>query len=167
MSTRAPSAARPVTTRSATSPKRSLSRRPEPVSGVGCWALEASTQRSIAALPPSAGSVHQNATRPSQHGDSSAQPVRETGGVRIDVTSAETLARVDLSSREVVFDVDHLTVAYHSAVALSGVSMKINRNLVTAVIGPSGCGKSTFIRCLNRMNDLIPGVAVTGRLLYH
>jgi phosphate transport system ATP-binding protein len=87
--------------------------------------------------------------------------------VRIDVTSAETLARVDLTAREVVFDVDSLTVAYHSAVALSDVSMTINRNLVTAVIGPSGCGKSTFIRCLNRMNDLVPGVEVRGRLLYH
>src|ERR1051325_8418896 len=41
------------------------------------------------------------------------------------------------------------------------------RNVITAIIGPSGCGKSTFIRCLNRMNDLVPGVAVTGRILYH
>jgi phosphate transport system ATP-binding protein len=45
--------------------------------------------------------------------------------------------------------------------------MEIYRNLVTAIIGPSGCGKSTFIRCLNRMNDLIDGVSVSGELLYH
>ena len=45
--------------------------------------------------------------------------------------------------------------------------MEIYRNLVTAIIGPSGCGKSTFIRCLNRMNDLVPGVTRDGRLLYH
>jgi phosphate transport system ATP-binding protein len=45
--------------------------------------------------------------------------------------------------------------------------MQIARNVITAIIGPSGCGKSTFIRCLNRMNDLVPGVAVSGTLLYH
>src|SRR5256714_8239892 len=45
--------------------------------------------------------------------------------------------------------------------------METHENLVTAVIGPSGCGKSTFIRCLNRMNDLIPGFAAEGEILYH
>src|SRR5207249_2122989 len=45
--------------------------------------------------------------------------------------------------------------------------MEIHKNLVTAVIGPSGCGKSTFIRCLNRMNDLIPGFTAEGEVLYH
>jgi phosphate transport system ATP-binding protein len=47
------------------------------------------------------------------------------------------------------------------------VSLEIFRNQITAVIGPSGCGKSTFLRCLNRMNDLIPSVKVSGELLYH
>ena len=45
--------------------------------------------------------------------------------------------------------------------------MDIRRNDVTALIGPSGCGKSTLLRCLNRMNDLIPGAEVQGELLYH
>ena len=45
--------------------------------------------------------------------------------------------------------------------------MDIHRNDVTALIGPSGCGKSTLLRCLNRMNDLIPGAEVQGELLYH
>ena len=49
----------------------------------------------------------------------------------------------------------------------TSVDLDIYRNLVTAMIGPSGCGKSTFIRCLNRMNDLIPGVKVGGQVLYH
>ncbi len=71
------------------------------------------------------------------------------------------------STREVVFDVDELSVRYGETPAFSGVSLDIYENLVTAVIGPSGCGKSTFIRCLNRMNDLVPGVAVDGRILYH
>ena len=45
--------------------------------------------------------------------------------------------------------------------------MDVYKNLVTAIIGPSGCGKSTFIRCLNRMNDLIPGFRQTGTIRYH
>jgi phosphate transport system ATP-binding protein len=70
------------------------------------------------------------------------------------------------TQRDVVFDVDDLTVSYGSTTAISGVDLDIYRNLITAVIGPSGCGKSTFIRCLNRMNDLVPGVQIDGRVLY-
>ena len=44
--------------------------------------------------------------------------------------------------------------------------LKIYQNVITAVIGPSGCGKSTFIRCFNRMNDLVPGVRIDGQVLY-
>jgi phosphate transport system ATP-binding protein len=68
---------------------------------------------------------------------------------------------------EVVFDVEGLSVSYSGALALDGVTLEIRKNFVTAFIGPSGCGKSTFIRCFNRMNDLIPGAAVEGRVLYH
>src|SRR5438552_16456519 len=67
---------------------------------------------------------------------------------------------------EQVFDIQDLTAIYGSKPALKNVSMEVYRNLVTAVIGPSGCGKSTFIRCLNRMNDLVPGAKVDGRILY-
>jgi phosphate transport system ATP-binding protein len=72
-----------------------------------------------------------------------------------------------LASREVVFDIDELAVHYGKTTAFSGVSLDIFKNQVTAVIGPSGCGKSTFIRCLNRMNDLVPGATVDGTILYH
>jgi phosphate transport system ATP-binding protein len=68
---------------------------------------------------------------------------------------------------EVVFDVRNLTVSYGGQPAVKDVSLEIYRNNVTALIGPSGCGKSTFIRCLNRMNDLIPGARVEGEILYH
>ncbi len=68
--------------------------------------------------------------------------------------------------RDVVFDVRGLTVRYGTTVAVKDVSLEIHRNVVTALIGPSGCGKSTFIRCLNRMNDLIPGARVEGEVLY-
>jgi phosphate transport system ATP-binding protein len=47
------------------------------------------------------------------------------------------------------------------------VTLKLHRNEITALIGPSGCGKSTFIRCLNRMNDLIPAARVEGKVVYH
>ena len=69
--------------------------------------------------------------------------------------------------RETVFDVRSLTGSYDAVPAISGVSMEIYENLVTAVIGPSGCGKSTFIRCLNRMNDLVPSFRSEGEVLYH
>jgi phosphate transport system ATP-binding protein len=70
--------------------------------------------------------------------------------------------------RETVFDVQGLTVNYGRATtAIRGVDLEIYRHLITAVIGPTGCGKSTFIRCLNRMNDLVPGARIDGRVLYH
>jgi len=69
--------------------------------------------------------------------------------------------------RDVVFDVQDLTVSYGGVPALAGVSLKIHQNEVTAFIGPSGCGKSTFIRCFNRMNDLIPSARIDGKILYH
>jgi phosphate transport system ATP-binding protein len=69
--------------------------------------------------------------------------------------------------RETVFDIDRLSVSYGSALAVKDVSLQIYQNAITALIGPSGCGKSTFLRCLNRMNDLVPSARVDGRLLYH
>jgi len=70
-------------------------------------------------------------------------------------------------TREVVFDVAGLTVTYDGFPALKDVTLPIYRNFVTAFIGPSGCGKSTFIRCFNRMNDLITSARVEGKVLYH
>jgi len=71
-----------------------------------------------------------------------------------------------VANREAVFQVNDLAVAYGSNVAIRGVTLDVHRNAVTAFIGPSGCGKSTFIRCFNRMNDLIPSATVTGDVLY-
>jgi len=75
--------------------------------------------------------------------------------------------RADLEQRERVFHVGELSVAYSGNLALDGVSLDIYKNTVTAFIGPSGCGKSTFIRCFNRMNDLVVGAAVNGTVQYH
>jgi phosphate transport system ATP-binding protein len=70
-------------------------------------------------------------------------------------------------ARDVVFDIQGLTARYGTNVAVKDVNLEIYRNLITAVIGPSGCGKSTFIRCINRMNDDVPGFRLAGRILYH
>ena len=65
----------------------------------------------------------------------------------------------------VTFATRNVTVHYGAKKALDGVGLDINRNDVTALIGPSGCGKSTYLRCLNRMNDIIPGCRVSGQIL--
>jgi phosphate transport system ATP-binding protein len=66
-----------------------------------------------------------------------------------------------------VFDLESVTVRYAGKPAVKDVSMGIHEKEITAMIGPSGCGKSTLIRCLNRMNDLIPSATVEGKCLYH
>jgi phosphate transport system ATP-binding protein len=69
--------------------------------------------------------------------------------------------------QEAVFELADVTVSYGGQPAVADVSMPVYRNAITAIIGPSGCGKSTLIRCLNRMNDLIPSASVEGQVLYH
>ncbi|MEJ5223900.1 MAG: phosphate ABC transporter ATP-binding protein PstB [Anaerolineales bacterium] len=64
-----------------------------------------------------------------------------------------------------VYSIQHLDFYYGAAKALSRIDMDIAPRQVTALIGPSGCGKSTFLRCLNRMNDTIPGTRVEGKIL--
>ena len=66
-----------------------------------------------------------------------------------------------------IFEVDQVRVSYGAKLALESVSMGIARGQITALIGPSGCGKSTFIRCFNRMNDLIPEARVEGTIRFH
>ena len=77
------------------------------------------------------------------------------------------LDRAEVERRDKVFTVSDLGVSYHGKPALEGVTLDVHENTVTAFIGPSGCGKSTILRCLNRMNDLIPGVRVSGQANYH
>ncbi len=60
--------------------------------------------------------------------------------------------------------VKNLDLWYNNNQALKNVSVDIEENTITALIGPSGCGKSTFLKTLNRMNDLVPGVKITGEV---
>ncbi|MGL4741223.1 MAG: phosphate ABC transporter ATP-binding protein PstB [Sarcina sp.] len=68
---------------------------------------------------------------------------------------------------ENIIDVQELNLSYGNNRALKNINIGIKKNQVTALIGPSGCGKSTFIRCLNRMNDLIDNVEINGVIKYN
>jgi phosphate transport system ATP-binding protein len=70
-------------------------------------------------------------------------------------------------AQQTVFKIENLAAYYGNNAAIRDVSFDVYGNQVTAIIGPSGCGKSTFIRCLNRMNEMIPGFRTEGRILYH
>ncbi|MDJ0568184.1 MAG: phosphate ABC transporter ATP-binding protein PstB [Pleurocapsa sp. MO_192.B19] len=67
---------------------------------------------------------------------------------------------------EMILKAEDVTVSYDDFAALRGVYMEVPKNRVTALIGPSGCGKSTLLRCFNRLNDLIDGCKVKGKVIY-
>lgn len=73
-----------------------------------------------------------------------------------------TQTATDTVSSNTAVSARNVDVHYGEKQAIFGVDLDINRNEVTALIGPSGCGKSTFLRCINRMNDVIEGCKVTG-----
>ena len=70
-------------------------------------------------------------------------------------------------NEDIILKADKLNLWYGDNHALKDISIQIPARRITALIGPSGCGKSTFLRTLNRMNDLIPGVKIDGSLNYH
>jgi phosphate transport system ATP-binding protein len=72
-----------------------------------------------------------------------------------------------VSDTAAVFTVEDLSVFYGDYEAVRNTTLTVRENQITAMIGPSGCGKSTVLRCFNRMNDLIPGARVAGKILYH
>jgi phosphate transport system ATP-binding protein len=80
-------------------------------------------------------------------------------------TTAFVQQNVDAAQRPVKISVSHLNFFYGKAQALFDINIEIPARVVTAFIGPSGCGKSTFLRVLNRMNDIIPGTRVEGKVL--
>ena len=66
-----------------------------------------------------------------------------------------------------IITVEDLCLWYGNTQALNNINMDIPEKSITALIGPSGCGKSTFLKTLNRMNDLIPGIKITGEICYN
>jgi phosphate transport system ATP-binding protein len=87
-------------------------------------------------------------------------------GPRLTVRRAEPQEDSE-TARETILDAQAVGVAYGGVPAVKDVTIEIARNEITALIGPSGCGKTTFLRCLNRMNDLIETATVEGTILYH
>jgi phosphate transport system ATP-binding protein len=80
------------------------------------------------------------------------------------VSAPGAAAQPEATVENPVFTCREVSVFYRAKQALKEVTLDVGRRQVLALIGPSGCGKSTFLRCLNRMNDTIPGARVTGRI---
>ena len=104
--------------------------------------------------------------------DESAEPTaREAREAAADRAAIEVRPRFHKSDpeqpKDTVFKLEGISVLYSGVPAVRDIGMEILKNDITALIGPSGCGKSTLIRCLNRMNDLVPSAEVRGKLLYH
>ena len=110
-------------------------------------------------------------TEPQDRQQEDAAGLRRPLGVRSDDGAQATAVgggpQEKRKPHEAVFELHDVQVSYGPKPAVRGVSFDIGKNEITALIGPSGCGKSTLIRCLNRMNDLIPTARVEGKVIYH
>jgi len=89
-----------------------------------------------------------------------------THGLNIDALAREGKT-LRMQDEEMALQVESLNLFYGQNQALYDISMGIPRHRVTAFIGPSGCGKSTLLRCFNRMNDLVDGCRIEGKILLH
>ena len=83
----------------------------------------------------------------------------------IDIESMNRGPKLNMADETACIEIKNFNLFYGDAQALKDINLTIPRHRVTAFIGPSGCGKSTFLRCLNRMNDLIDNVNIQGQLL--
>ena len=83
----------------------------------------------------------------------------------IDINALNRAEKPSLDKLETCIKVENLDLFYGNKQALHNVNMEMPRKKVTAYIGPSGCGKSTLLRCINRMNDLVDGVRIDGKIL--
>jgi phosphate transport system ATP-binding protein len=105
--------------------------------------------------------------------DLTETPTTPTGASQ--ESTPPSLAHLEVKQREAVvgaprtniFEASDVEVTYGGKPAVTEVNISLAEHEITALIGPSGCGKSTFLRCLNRMNDLIPSAGVTGSIVYH
>lgn len=99
---------------------------------------------------------------------SEAAPDEPTPEIDLDTSFEEEVDRnEDIEAEsDTVLTTEDLSVWYNDEKALDEVSMKIEGQRVTAIIGPSGCGKSTFLRCINRMNDMIDAARIDGKLYF-
>ncbi len=107
-----------------------------------------------------------NPTTPGVGGTESSvtNPTPAARSIRIDV--AGSVGASPQATAELVAELDGVSCFYGPFRAIRDVSTSIQRNRITALIGPSGCGKSTLLRTMNRMNDLVPGFRVEGRVVF-
>jgi phosphate transport system ATP-binding protein len=115
-------------------------------------------QRARSGAPPANGG---RGTRRLAEGGLNLKP---SGRVAVLPASQDSTRPQDAAVADPVFRCRQVSVFYGSKQALKDVNIDIGRRQVLAMVGPSGCGKSTFLRCLNRMNDTIPGARVTGSI---
>jgi phosphate transport system ATP-binding protein len=93
--------------------------------------------------------------------------VTATAGLALPIEPEGSSEEPDAAPPPTVFRIENLTAYYGKSAAVRDVTFDVPGNQVTAIIGPSGCGKSTFIRCLNRMNDVVPGFHTEGSIYFH
>jgi phosphate transport system ATP-binding protein len=87
--------------------------------------------------------------------------------VHVALSSGSAHERMPEGDPDGIIELRELEVFYDTFLAVSGVNLVFGSKEISALIGPSGCGKSTVLRCLNRMNDLVPGARVLGDVRYH
>jgi len=85
----------------------------------------------------------------------------------ISVDLAKHMTSASNGQKEIILKTENVSVYYGNFLAVRGVYLDIPKNKIVAFIGPSGCGKSTLLRTFNRLNDLIPGCRVEGRITFH
>ena len=96
--------------------------------------------------------------------DKSQQPPTHAASVSLPRTSGNGVTAAGVYKQDIEIQIRDACLFYGKKQALYDINMDIGRHEVTAFIGPSGCGKSTLLRCLNRLNDLVDGVKVTGSI---
>jgi phosphate transport system ATP-binding protein len=101
------------------------------------------------------------------HGVTTRRPeVTQHSRTEIETLTPRVGSELEARRGEAVVDVQRLSLWYSDKQALYDIDLDVLPRRVTALIGPSGCGKSTLLRCLNRMNDLIDGVRIEGKVLF-
>jgi phosphate transport system ATP-binding protein len=105
---------------------------------------------------------------PGQMLDTETDAATETDAdIVLETDSVDSAPEPERPGGPIVFEIKGVSVFYGDFRAVRDVNIDVAQNEITALIGPSGCGKSTMLRCLNRMNDLIPGARAEGTINYH
>lgn len=111
-------------------------------------------------------STSTNLETPMVDADRTMRPSFEPGSAPPPESSAAGDPAINPAIPDPVLEIDRLSLWYSEKQALKEISLKMAARRITAFIGPSGCGKSTLLRCINRLNDLIDGVRITGRIRF-